>query len=162
MGERVLVSHMKGKKHIQRMQDSSQPKPNSFFQSNLKASKEQSTVNVTVQSSSKTMDNFVYDDKSVTNAEIIWTLKNVQANFLLKSCESLPKVFQEMFPDSVIAKNFTFSKDKCSYYINYGVGPCYKSVLTNEIKASPYYSTSFDETLNKVTQQEQMDIYVTF
>ena len=99
---------------------------------------------------------------SVTNAEIIWTLKNVQANFLLKSCESLPKVFQELFPDSVIAKNFTFSKDKCSYYINYGVGPCYKSVLANEIKASPYYSTSFDGTLNKVTQQEQMDIYVTF
>ena len=31
-----------------------------------------------------------------------------------------------------------------------------------EIKASPYYSTSFDETLNKVTQQEQMDIYVIF
>ena len=104
MGERVLVSHMKGKKHIQRMQDSSQPKPNSFFQSNLKASKEQSTVDVTVQSSSKTMDNFVYDDKSVTNAEIIWTLKNVQANFLLKSCESLPKVFQEMFPDSLLQK----------------------------------------------------------
>ena len=81
---------------------------------------------------------------SVTNAEIIWTLKNVQANFLLKSCESLPKVFQELFPDSVIAKNFTFSKDKCSYYINYGVGPCYKSVLANEIKASPYYSTSLN------------------
>ena len=30
------------------------------------------------------------------------------------------------------------------------------------MKASPYYSTSFDEILNKVTQQEQMDIYVTF
>ena len=48
------------------MQDSSQPKLNSFFQSKLKASKEQSTVDDTVQSSSKTMDNFVYDDKSVT------------------------------------------------------------------------------------------------
>ena len=55
------------------------------------------------------MDNFVYDDKSVMNAE---TLKNVQANFSFKSCESLPKVFQKMFPDSVIAKNVTFSKDK--------------------------------------------------
>ena len=62
----------------------------------------------------------------------------------------------------MIAKNFTFSKDKCSYYINYGIGPYYKSVLTNEIKASPYYSTSFDKTLNKVTQQEQMDIYMKF
>ena len=49
MGERALVSHMKGKKHIQRTQDSSQPKLNSFFQSKLKASKGQSTVDDTVQ-----------------------------------------------------------------------------------------------------------------
>ena len=80
------------------------------------------------------------------------------ANFLLKSCESLPKVFQKMFPDSVIAKNFTFSKDKCSYYLSYGIGPYCMLVLTNEIKASSYYLTSFDKTLNKVTQREQMDI----
>ena len=102
------------------------------------------------------MDNFVYDDKSVMNAEIIWTLKNVEANFSFKSCESLPKVFQKMFPDSVIAKNVTFSKDKCSYYINYSIRSYYKSVLTNEIKTSSYYLLSFDKTLNKVTQQEQM------
>ena len=54
----------------------------------------------------------------VTNAYIIRTLKNVQANFSLKSCENLPKVFQKMFQDSAIVKNFTFSKDKRSYYIN--------------------------------------------
>ena len=108
------------------------------------------------------MDNFVYDGKSVTNVEIIRTLKNVQANFSLKSCESLLKLFQKMFPDSVIAKNSTFSKDKYSYYISYGIQPYCKLILTNEIKGSPYYSKSFDETLNKVTQQEQMDIYMTF
>ena len=67
-----------------------------------------------------------------------------------------------MFPDSVIAKNVTFSKDKCSYYINYGIRSYYKSVLTNEIKTSSHYSLSFDKTLNKVTQQEQMDIYAIF
>ena len=48
MGERALVSHMKGKKHIQHMQDSSQTKLNSFFQSKLKTYKEQSTVDDTV------------------------------------------------------------------------------------------------------------------
>ena len=47
-------------------------------------------------------------------------------------------------------------------FILHQYGPYYRLVLTNEIKASPYYSTSFDETLNKVTQQEQMDIYMTF
>ena len=149
MGERTLANHMKGKKHIQRKQDSSQPKLNAFFQSKLKASKQQNTVDDTVQSSIKTMDNFVYDDINVTNAEIIWTLKNVQANLSLKSCENLPKVFHKMFPD---AKNVTFSKDICSYYINYGIGTYHKLILNNEIKASPYYSTSFNKTLNKFTQ----------
>ena len=49
MGEIALVSHMKGKKHIQQMQDRLQPKLNSFFQFKLKTNKEQSTVDDTVQ-----------------------------------------------------------------------------------------------------------------
>ena len=49
MGEIALVSHMKGKKHIQHMQDRLQPKLNSFFQFKLKTNKEQSTVDDTVQ-----------------------------------------------------------------------------------------------------------------
>ena len=97
MGERALVSHMKGKKHIQRMKDSSQSKLSSFFQSKLKTSKEQNTNDDTVQSSSEMMDNCVYDDKSVTNAEIIWTLKNVEANFSFKSCETCRKCFRKYF-----------------------------------------------------------------
>lgn len=32
MGERALISHMKGKKHIQRMQDNLQPELSSFLQ----------------------------------------------------------------------------------------------------------------------------------
>ena len=43
-----------------------------------------------------------------------------------------------MFPDSAIAKNFTFSKDKCSYYMNYGIGPGNKLLLIDKIKASEY------------------------
>ena len=38
-----------------------------------------------------------------------------------------------MFPDSVVVKNFTFSKRECSCYINYGIRPYYRLVLTNEI-----------------------------
>ena len=69
--------------------------------------------------SSKAMEDFVFDKKNATNAEIVWTLKNFKRNVSLKSCESLPKLFQSMFPDSAIAKTFTFSKDKFSYYVNY-------------------------------------------
>ena len=67
--------------------------------------------------------------RHVTNVGIIWTLKNVQSNFSknAKSCEGLPKLFRSMFPDKAIAKNLIFSKDKCPYYINYEIGPHYKS-----------------------------------
>ena len=67
-----------------------------------------------------------------------------------------------MFPDKAIARNLIFSKDKCPYYINYGIGPHYKSLLIDQIKASEYYSGSFDERFNKITQKEQMDIYTTY
>lgn len=171
MGERALTSHMKGKKHIQCLasyKDNSQQKLNNFFQRPQSVLDNSSTVDdpersiVMPSRPSSSIEAFTFDDKSVTNAEIIWTIKNVYSNFSLKSSESLPNLFRSMFPDSVIARNFTFSKDKCSYYINYGLGPYYKSVLVNDIQASPYYSTSFDESLNRVTQLEQMDIYVTF
>ena len=59
------------------------------------------------------IDNFVRDNKSVIIPETIWTLKSVQANILLKSCENLAKMFQKMFPESVITKRFIFSKNKC-------------------------------------------------
>ena len=131
---------MKGKKHIQHMLGSSQSKLNSFFQSNLKASKEQSTVDDTVQSSSKTMDTFVYDyksDKWVNHVHI----EKCASKFFLKSRENLPKVFQKMFADSVIAETSLSEKTNI-----------HKSVFTNEIKPSLYYSTSFDKTLNKKRQ----------
>ena len=171
MGEQALKSHMKGKKHLKRFAErnnSTQPKLSSFFQTGQAKSTSQSTSTIqstsTNQSTSKpgTIDGFAFDDKDVTNAEIIWTLKSVSANFSLRSCDGLAQVFQNMFPGNLVAKNFTFNKDKCSYYINYGIGPHYKSILVDQIKSSPCYSTSFDESLNVVIQQEQMDIHITF
>lgn len=34
--------------------------------------------------------------------------------------------------------------------------------LLDQIKASEYYSASFDENLNKIIEKEQMDIYITY
>ena len=64
---------------------------------------------------SKTMEDFVYGKKNIKNAFFIWTLKNAHQEFSSKSCESLSKLFQILFLNSAIAKNFAFSKDKCSY-----------------------------------------------
>ena len=55
--------------------------------------------------------------ENVTKAEImcghIWILKTVMSAFSLWYCGSLSNYFQEMFPDSKIAQNFSLGKTKC-------------------------------------------------
>ena len=51
------------------------------------------------------------------------------------------------------------SRTKCNtYYINYGIAP---SAL-NELQASPYFVVSYDESMNRSLQEEQMDVLVRF
>ena len=54
------------------------------------------------------------------------------------------------------------SKTKCGYYINYGLAPFYRDTLINDIKKAPFYTVLFDETLNKILQEEQMDLYIRY
>ena len=48
------------------------------------------------------------------------------------------------------------------YYINYGLAPNFKEELVKAVKTSPYFSLSFDETLNGEIQEEQLDCHVTY
>ena len=67
-----------------------------------------------------------------------------------------------MFSDSAIASAFQLSKLKCSYYISFGLAPFIKHLLTKDINLSPIFSVMFDESLNKIMQQSQMDIQIRF
>ena len=67
-----------------------------------------------------------------------------------------------MFPDSAVANEFTCSKTKCGYLITYGLSPFFKKKMVDNVKASPYYSVMFDESMNKILQQEQMDLSVRY
>ena len=107
------------------------------------------------------MDSYVAKE-SVIKAEIIWVLKNVMSSFSLRSCDGIPDCFQEMFPDSKIANKFLLARTKCSYMITYGIAPYFASLLLEDIKLSESFSISFDDSLNSVTTNEQMDIVVTF
>ena len=71
----------------------------------------------------------------------------------------LKELFWDMFPDSNIAKKFTLSKSKCAYVLNFGIA---KDGLREKICASPYFSISFDESLNTLLQQQQMDVQIRF
>ena len=67
-----------------------------------------------------------------------------------------------MFHDSQIAKSFQLSKTKCSYLVNYGIAPHFQQELVVSTKQSPYISLSFDESLNDILQEEQMDVIIRF
>ena len=101
-------------------------------------------------------------DDSVTRAEISWAVKVIMFSYSLSSCSGISKLFQTMFPDSKIAEHVTLSNDKCSYMICYGIAPYLQSVLMDELKETQMYVVSFDESMNSVTQNEQMDINVRF
>ena len=67
-----------------------------------------------------------------------------------------------MFPDSKIANVFSLGRTKCGYYTNFGIAPYLKDLLISKVKAAPIYAASYDESLNRVFQEEQMDIHLRY
>ena len=55
----------------------------------------------------------------------------------MRSCLGLSELFKVMFSDREIAKSFTLSKTKCSYYINYGLASHFKEELMKCVNTSP-------------------------
>ena len=84
------------------------------------------------------------------------------SHFSFRSCIGVNELFKVMFSDSEIAKSFQLSKTKCAYFINYGISPLFKEQLVNEIISSPCFVVSFDESMNRILQEEQMDIQVRY
>ena len=99
---------------------------------------------------------------SVAKAEILWSMKVLVSHFSLHSCLGITNLFRIMFNDSEVARVFSLSKTKCGYYINFGIAPYYRDILIGDIRKSPYYTVLFDETLNKIAQAEQLDVYIRY
>ena len=154
MGVGALKSHMKYKKHKDAV--SNRLSHRNFF-GQPAAVQPKHVPKVTSQS----LDNFIVKEH-VFKAELIWALKKITSNFSLSSCEGISNCFKVMFPDSKIANEFQLGKTKCAYILHHGVAPFFEKLLLDEIKLSNFYSVSFDESMNKVTQNEQMDIVITY
>ena len=85
------------------------------------------------------------------------------AHYSSNSSAGTDKLFAKMFPDSQIAKQFQCGKTKCSFLINFGLALYFKEKLMKKLQVpGTKYVISFDESLNKVLQKEQMDIIVQF
>ena len=98
----------------------------------------------------------------VTDGKIRWTLKNALSSFSFGCWDGLSGLFKAMLPDSAVAEKFYPQKDKCAYYLNYGIAPHFRSILVDEVQKSEYYAASFDESLNSVIQIGQMDLVVKY
>ena len=164
MGVNVLDSHAKVRKYCDIAKNRSAGLHCSFFR------KEEKPAVSTVEKDSKEickdgktvkgkLDDYLLDD-SIINVEILWILKCVMGHFSFSSCAKINSLFSAMFKDSQIAAKMNFGKTKCSYFINYGLAPYIKKQLEKHISSSPLYVVSFNESMNSVLQNEQMDLFL--
>jgi hypothetical protein len=176
MGVSALISHAAGKKHQKAVTACNASVTLSTFLAPSKTpvgtiSPEEKNEsgsctadkgkNTATSSRSATLDHYVLQN-AVTNAEILWALKVVLSKASLRSCEELKCLFQAMFSDSKIAERFQLGKTKCGYYVTYGIAPHFQDLLIKGLKTSPCYSVSFDESLNRIFQLEQMDMNIRY
>ena len=84
----------------------------------------------------------------------------VMGHFLFRSSAQIHSPFPVMFKDSYIAAKMKFGETKCSYFINYSLAPYIKEQLEEYISSSLFYVVSFDESMNSVLQNEQMDVAI--
>ena len=87
-------------------------------------------------------------------------MKSVLNHFFFCVSSHMGGLFKNMFPNSAIAKKFTYGKTKMNYLIFVGIGPYFREKLLQKIKEAECLTISFDESFNKDLQIEQLDIIV--
>ena len=171
MGRSALNSHAKGKKHKEK-EDSRKSLPITFFRQetvdkpstskqSADTSKEQSNEAQVIfpqQKLSQCTLPFMMLTSNVTEAEILWAIWTCLTHSSLRSCDGISKLFSRMFSDSNIAKSFSLARTKCGYFINFGVAPYLKDQLLSIIDTSTFFVVFYDESMNRIFQEELMDI----
>ena len=62
----------------------------------------------------------------------------------------MKSLFDNMFPDSNVAKSFSMSKDKLSYVINFGIDPNIRDLLIENVKQSTFFPLVLMKVLTKL------------
>ena len=179
MGRSALTSHSKGKRHVAKVNGRTSMST-LFFKNVVPTPSTEDIISVSVtspNSATSLVSTATYSavkpktqatiaslcvKTNVTQAEILWVLKTVISHHSIRSCEGISNLFGHMFSDSEIAKSFAMSRTKCTYYVNYGIAPYFQGILLNQLQASPYFVVSYDESMNRILQEEQMDVLVRF
>ena len=95
-------------------------------------------------------------------AEIIATLHFAAQNLSFSSSQNLSTLYQQQFPDSVIARNVKIGPSKMSYIVSYGLGPYFRQMIIKDIvEGNSYFTLHFDETISAQTKKH-MDFLVRY
>jgi hypothetical protein len=107
------------------------------------------------------MESFSVKDQS-TIAEIKWCFFTSFHHISNNVAGSASTYFKYMFPDSATAQDYKMEKDKLGYSLNFGLAPHFKSVLLEQINVADNIVVLFDESFNKVSKDQQMDLHIRF
>ena len=113
MSQRAVISHMDGKKHVQKS-------VSCYFKPAQSTTKKQAVL--------------IVDQCDKTCAEIFSVLHAVQNNFSLNSCNENGLLYQKIFYDSNTAKSYEMGRTKLGYVINFGLGAYFHRLSTESIK----------------------------
>ena len=100
--------------------------------------------------------------KSVTKAEILWSMKSVLSHFSFHVSSHIGGLFQNMFPDSAIIMKFAWFKTKMNSLICFGIGPYLREKLLQKIKEAECLTVSFDESIKIFRLSRWTSLYITF
>lgn len=109
----------------------------------------------------KSVNQYLIGDE-VTKAEVVWCVKAVIRHHSLRDVEENIAISRITFPDSEIAKKVILSRGKAAYTIVYGRAKVFEKEFNELISIASDVVLGFDESLNKVSQKNQMDIAVRF
>lgn len=107
------------------------------------------------------IDKYLLKD-DVKRTEIIWCLFAVSSHLSISSAGKAVQIFPKMFADSKIASAMMLGRTKISYMIVYGLATYFHEKLKQRINHCDYFVVCFDESLNKCSQKQQMDIAIRF
>lgn len=100
-------------------------------------------------------------NESVAKAEILWCIQTVMTHKSMNTAGKDVNVLKLMFPEHDVIKKLELQRLKIGYTVVFGLAPHFKSQLLAEIAKSKFV-VSFDESLNKISQKQQMDIVIRF
>ena len=124
MGVSALMSHAAGKKHSDIAASRASYSAHFFQTKKTESNNDHNNANQKTSTISSMLI-----PTSASRAEILWVIKVIKSHYSMRLCLELSELFKVMFSDSEIAKSFTLSKTKCSYFINYALAPHSKEEL---------------------------------